>query len=202
MQNKFESIDKQHRDVIGAPNLNSISSWRSPFGPIYQIPLFIIFLIALCAPDDVLQRYPFTAWFALAVRGILLSIFSLADIKNFADSTDYPQIALLVCALHWVWLAFALVITALISDYVRAREGYVFWRFSRECDGRVGWKDLKIVFVGLLLFPTVLFVATMVPGDWSMIRGLTTKNRLGMGLLFWSCFWGGWFGIRFGLPPC
>lgn len=174
---------------IPPSKLPSGFSWRSPFGPIHQLPLLAIFIVSLFAPEDIFQRYPSTARFASSVRDVLLKIFDLADINRFAESTDYPQVALLVCALHWTWLPIAILISTCIFEYVRAREGYAVWRASRGGDGRVVWLDLKIAVGGLLIFPVVLMVLSMVGGDWSMTPGLTTKNRLGMGLIFWVGFW-------------
>lgn len=187
-QNKHQ-LDVHEARILDASKQRSSFSWRSPFGPVYQLPQLTIFLIAMLAPEDVFQRYPLAARFASSVRGALLGIFDLADIKRFADSTDYPQVAWLVSSLHWVWLPIAFVISVLIFEYVHAQEEYVVWRFGRGDDGRVGWKDLKIVLSGLLLFPAALVILSMVAGDWSMVPGLTTNNRLGMGLLFWIGFW-------------
>lgn len=182
-------LEAREASILDASKQRSSFSWRSPFGPVYQLPQLTIFLIAVLAPEDVFQRYPLASRFASTVRSSLLGIFNLADIKRFAESTDYPQVAWLVASLHWVWLPIAFVISVLIFEYVHAQEEYVVWRFSRGDDGRVGWKDLKIVLCGLLLFPAALVILSMVAGGWSMVPGLTTNSRLGMGLLFWIGFW-------------
>ena len=187
-QNNITKINDFEKQILEEAKLRSNFSWRSLFGPIHQIPLLAIFLIAIFAPKDVLQSYPLAAWLASSVRYALLNIIYLADIKRFADSTDYPQVALLVCALHWAWLPVSVLINVLIFEYVRYREGYVFWRFSRGGDGSIQWKDLKAA-IGSLLFPLGMLVLTMMPGDWSMTPDITTGSRFGMGLLFWIGFW-------------
>jgi hypothetical protein len=188
-KNDLTQKEEQELLLIEASQIRSNFSWRSPFGPLYQLPLLAIFLVGIFAPEDVLSRYPLAAWFAGLVRSTLLQVSDYADINNFATSTDYPQIALLICALHWVWLAVSVFLSAVIFEYVRAREGYVVWRFGRNGKGSVGWADLKMLIGGLVLFPSALIVLTMIPGDWSMTSGLITTNRVGMALLFWIGFW-------------
>lgn len=188
---EFQNESELHcqKKVLDASKGRSVFSWRGPFGPVHQLPLLSIFLVSILTPEDVLQHHPAAARFSSFVRETLLRIFDFADIKHFADSTDYPEVALLVCALHWAWIFIAAFMSALIFEYVRVREGYVIWRARRGGDGRVVWQDLKVVIAGLLLFPSALMVLTMVGGDWSMAPGLTTNNRLGMGLMFWAGFW-------------
>lgn len=181
-------MTREHQILEAAKRRNGFS-WRSPGGPVYQLPLLAIFCVAVFAPEDVFHRYPLAGQFADMVRRALLGALSIADIRRFADSTDYPQVALLVCALHWAWLPVAAFVQVGIFEFVRMREGYVVWRHSRNGEGRIGWADWKLLLLSAATIPVLLAVATMVPGDWSMAPGLTTRSRLGLGVLLWIIFW-------------
>lgn len=187
MRGATASVGDEQRLIAEAGKRNGFS-WRSPGGPVFQTPLLLIFLLAILAPGDILDRYAAGRHFAQAVRSRLLEISPLLDIGRFADSTAYPQVALLVCALHWAWLPFSVLISAGIFEYARAREKYVVWRHIRGDDGRIKWKDLGICLAGAGFSVPTVIILTMVPGDWSLAAGLTTESRLGLGLMMWAGF--------------
>jgi hypothetical protein len=140
-------------------------------------------------PEDILDTNPLAESFAIAVRGLFLSIGEFADLDRFAASTQYPQPALLLAALHWSYLPLH-IITAIVLGEIRLRKyGWAFWQESRGGNGSVGIAELKIA-LSAPLWIAGLMVLTMLPGDWSLFGdGLTTNSRLGMSTMFLIGFW-------------
>ncbi|MBG9390403.1 hypothetical protein I5803_20400 [Caenimonas sp. DR4.4] len=175
-------------------------SWRSPGGPIYQCPLLLIFIVAIAAPEDVVRRNQMVGRFTASIREVLMSLFAGADIGRFSESTKFSEVALLVCALHWTWLIISIFATAIIFEVVRAKEGYVVWKYLRGGGGRLGWRDLWLVLGSVMVCPAALLALTASPGDWSLVKGLATDSRLGFGLLLWAAFWVSGIALGFVYP--
>lgn len=164
-------------------------SWRSPVGPLTTIPILVVFLTGLLVSQTILDESHIASITVRFVRGILLKISSMADIDRFASSTEYKQVALLTTCLHWALLPIQSFAMMALTELGIARGNWRMWKATRGGNGRVGLADLKVLLVGLPLLFGSLVVATMVPGDWSLIQGLTTRNRVGMSVLFLTIFW-------------
>jgi hypothetical protein len=165
-------------------------SWLSPVGPLTTIPILLVFAIGLLVSENVLDASPIAALLAKAAHNSLLAISRFADIGNFSRSTNYPQVALLVSSMHWLLLPIQTLGMIALTE-IGIKEGkWHLWKSTRSGVGRVGVADLKLVLIGLPLLFGALIVATMVPGDWSILRGgLTTGSRLGMSTVFLVVFW-------------
>lgn len=167
-----------------------ISPWSlmSPFGPINSAPMLAIFLLGVFAPHDILDSNDFLAAFVENVRQILLSVAHWADIASFAYSTSYPQVALLVSALHWAFLPLHILLFILLNELYLYRFGWHRWRSTRPGRLKVDAQDLKALCC-VPMFGAGLGVLTMMPGDWSLADGLTTGSQVGMSTMFFIGFW-------------
>ncbi|MFY7856561.1 MAG: hypothetical protein ACOVQT_10515, partial [Rubrivivax sp.] len=150
--------------------------------------MLTITMIGLLTPPDVLDSSPSAATFAAKVRDTLLSVGEWADIAAFANSTDYPQVALLVCALHWAFLPIHISTSIFLNEIYLYRFGWHRWRATRESKLAVTKADLKLLLVVPVLIAG-LGVCTMMPGDPSRYEGLTTESRVGMSFMFFAAFW-------------
>lgn len=162
-------------------------SWRSPLGPLHQPPLLAITFLCFFGPSDIFSRHPFALDVANSVRNALMLMHPSADIAIFANSTDFPEIALLATALYWLWLPYSVIIYMITFEYVQRVYGYAVWKRLRGHDGRIQTKDISNTVLGNLFFLTGLYILTMMPGGWSLIDpdGMT---RASMGVVFWAAF--------------
>ena len=167
-----------------------IWSWRSPVGPLVTVPFFLIFIVAVFAPINVLDESGFANWIGNVGRKTLLRVNDLADLKSFADSTAYPQIALLISAMHWMLLPITLITLLILGEIGVREDRWQMWLRTRGGIGAINFKEVQVIMAGLLIFCIASVVATIVPGEWSLARGLTTQSRVGMGAMLGLVFFG------------
>lgn len=163
--------------------LQTLCSWRSMLGPLLTIPKLLIVLTALFSPLDVLDRYPSLAAIAGQTRNFLLDINMFADIARYADSTAYPQVALLVCALCWLWLPFSVALLVVLSEIWIAQTNWSIWKKTLPFSGMKLLRHATNTMIVVVILAVCAASATMIPGDWSLADGITTNNRLGLGLI-------------------
>lgn len=157
--------------------------WRSQLGPLVTIPQILIIAAAIGSPLNILDRSPSLAATVSLARRFLLDVNELADIARYADSTAYPQVALLVCALNWLWLPFSVVLLFLITEVGIARTNWNIWKRTQPTGGMYLLKFAGKMLAGTGVFTLAAIFATMTPGDWSLTNGITTNSRYGLGLL-------------------
>ena len=153
-------------------------SMRGVLSPLVLVPILLTVLITLFAPEDVLTRYPLAEKFTYSVRSTLLSISKYTDIANHANSTRYPQVALLVNSLlwiFWIWNSLIYCVQGFVNYDILVRRRIPLGPFPR--------KEIKAVCLGGLLLISGIAGLTILPGDPSFMRGITTHNRVGYAFL-------------------
>lgn len=150
-------------------------SLRGSLSPLLLLPMAIPVLTALFAPDNVLDVWPwmrrFTEWVQRLVPFVRMS--------GHADSTTYPQVALLthsmtlmvipIASLVWLWQSIV---------------NYSYLLARRRAIGRAGIKlHLALLLVGPPLFLGATYVLMVLPGDPSFAKGMSTRSRGGFALL-------------------
>jgi hypothetical protein len=138
----------------------------------WVIPILLFPLIAIFAPIDILDRWPFLTGAVDAVRSVLLRLWPQVDFFRHALSTRFPQVATVAtayAAVCWVWTTG---ITLLISTMGHRR--------VRATMAEHGAKKLFWFSFGFPLFALGgLFVFFALPGDPGFARNLTTGSRIG-----------------------
>jgi hypothetical protein len=140
--------------------------------------------VVLFAPTDVLTQSPLAKAFAQGTRNFLVGISPLIDIARHANSTRYPELALLTNALIWVLFYWTALITCILS--------FVNYEFSRaRREATVTTPTIKRAS-GIAVFSLIFFVIspaafTSLAGDPSFAKGITTQSRIGYALLAALC---------------
>lgn len=149
-------------------------SWMGSLSPLLLLPMLTMIVLGTFAPDNVLDAWPiaksFTRWTAQQFDWI----------GNHAQSTSYPQVALLIaCTSTWLfmWMAFISCVQSFVN--------YPILLNRQKANRTVTWKQLLIVFACIPLFIGSLIFAFALPGDPSWANGFTTSGR--GGLIFLCC---------------
>jgi hypothetical protein len=148
-------------------------SWMGSLSPLFLVPIACVVLIALLAPNNVLDQWPlakvFTNWM----------LKNLPFMNRHADSTNYPQVALLVNCLT-VFFIPTLGVIWLIQSVVNYK--YLLKR-NKATKAVTASKHLFIVLFGPPCFFTVIYFLVGLAGDPSWAKDFTTSNRWGIALL-------------------
>ncbi len=163
-------------------------SWMGSLSPLFLVPIACVVLIALFAPNNVLDQWPlakvFTSWM----------LKNLPFMNRHADSTNYPQVALLVNCLT-VFLILPLGIVWLTQGTVNYPRNLARNRATKVLTVQ---KHLFIIFIATPFICAMLYVMVGMAGDPSWAKGFTTHQRSGLaalsGLTIWlySMVIGGW----------
>lgn len=163
-------------------------SWLGSLSPLLLGPVSLLVMVALFAPDTVLDQWPlakaFTNWMQL----------KLPFINRHADSTSYPQVALLVNCLT-VALIPMLSLVWLTASFVNYPKLLARNRATKQLKVTT---HLFIVFIGTPFILLMLYVMVGIGGDPSWAKGFTTHRRSGLaflnGFMLWgmSMVFGGW----------
>jgi hypothetical protein len=150
-------------------------SWMGAYSPLLICPLLLLIGVAMFTPDNVLDIWPL----AKAFTNFMMS--RLSWIGNHAQSTNYPQVALLiacmtVCLMAWTSCVFFVQSVVNYPTLLKNQRQYrtVTWRLA-----------LLAAFVGVPLFIFAAIFAFAIPGDVSWAKGFTTTSRAG--LVFIGC---------------
>lgn len=182
---------KDEQDVT--PDQEPVRATRILFNPLALFLWLMPAAVALFAPLDVLDRYPFAA---TVVDNM---VQCLPALRGHAAATKFPQVALLhatllllflgpLTLLHWAYMHYA--------QWKRRTVG-LRDRFRRD---RV---ILLKVVLGSILFTAGLFLQFLVlHGDWSVTPGLATESRLGLAVMFGVHMWGCAFLASIALSYC
>lgn len=161
-------------DVPDIPPPVPAFSLRGAISPLLWIPVALSASITLFAPDNILDLLPAARRFVHWVQ----SLVPFLNMRAHADSTTYPQVALLthsmtvvlVPLLSLVWLWQSIV-------------NYPILLARRIGLGRL---TLKQHFMQLLSVPLLLggiYVLIAIPGDPSFALGFTTHSRVGLAFI-------------------
>lgn len=155
-----------------------VFSLRGVFAPQISIPLFVIVLQALFAPADVLSRYE---WCRAVTQFVVMVI---PQVARHADSTAYPQVALLVSSLVWIFWPWCSVMYGLwcVLNWERAKT-----RLAKS--GRYTWRQHITLLLGVPFCIGVLWFITAMPADPVAFDGLTTGNRIGLAFMNTLSLW-------------
>ncbi|MFC3148371.1 hypothetical protein ACFOEN_12140 [Piscinibacterium candidicorallinum] len=155
-------------------------SWRGALNPPFLILLLCATAIPLLAPVDVLERSAVLTTFSEMVREAILKINPSWDIATHANSTRYPQMALLANA----FFVIAFYLAVAISCTLELTQNYNIARARRAAmNTHVNGGALfgaVILTIFALISPMIL---TGMQGDPSWVAGLTTNNRIGYSMV-------------------
>lgn len=155
-------------------------SWLGSLSPLLLGPIALLVLIALFAPNNVLEQWPvakaFTNWMQA----------KLPFINRHADSTTYPQVALLVNCLT-VALIPLLSLVWLVASFAN----YPKLLARNRATKALGWqKHLFVIFFATPFILAMLYVMVGISGDPSWAKGFTTHHRGGLAFLNGGMLWG------------
>lgn len=156
-------------------------TWMGAYSPLLIVPLLMLIGVAMFAPDNVLDAWPYARSFTNAVGS------RLSWIGNHAQSTNYPQVALLiacltVCLLAWTTCVF------FIQSMVNYRKLLMRQRAHRTLTWGLA---IGAFFVGIPMFVFGVALAFALPGDPSWALGFTTGSRTGLLIVSFGLSYGG-----------
>lgn len=156
-------------------------SWMGAYSPLLTGPLLLFICVALFAPDNVLDVWPVTRGFTNYVA------LKLPWIGNHAQSTNYPQVALLIAC-----MTIILLIWNLCVFFVQSVVNYPKLLVRQQQYRTVTWSlALGATFVGIPLFVWSTGFAFALPGDPSWANGFTTTRRAGLLFICFGLSYGG-----------
>lgn len=145
-------------------------TWMGAYSPLLIVPLLMLIGVALFAPDNVLDVWPYARSFTNTIGS------RLSWIGNHAQSTNYPQVALLiacltVCLLAWTTCVF----------FVQSIVNYQKLLLRQRMHRTLTWGLVfGATFVGIPIFVFGVATAFALPGDPSWAQGFTTGSRIGL----------------------
>ncbi len=143
--------------------------------PFLLVPMLLPPMVALIAPVNVLD----SMWWAKRITEWIQSLAPFIDMTAHANSTVYPQVALLVHSLTIVVIPFTGVVWIILSLI-----SYPKNLARRRAIGRMPVRQhLLILLIGPPLFLGAIYVSVALPGDPSFALGFTTHNRSGFAIL-------------------
>jgi hypothetical protein len=165
MKRRSEHVDVESSSSESLPAVPAFSK-LGLLSPLLLLPASIAPMVALWAPANVLDRWPwlrrFTAWMVEHVPAV----------EGHANSTIHPQMALLVNCLV---IAAVPVLAAVVFWQAWANYPYLLKR--RRQLGRLALKQHFVVALGLAIGAVLITAMVMIPGDPSWAPGATTHSR-------------------------
>jgi hypothetical protein len=156
-------------------------TWTGAYSPLLTVPLLIFICVALFAPDDVLDVWSVARWFT----NYMVTKFQW--IGSHAQSTNYPQVALLIAC-----MTIFLMIWNICIVFVQSVLNYPKLLLRQQQCRTLSWRlALGATIVGIPLFVFSTGLAFALPGDPSWANGLTTTRRAGLLLVCFGLSYGG-----------
>jgi len=157
----------------------SLSGSLSPF---LLAPMVLTVLVALFAPADILDMWPWARRFTIWVRQTL----PFMPLHVHAESTTYSQVALLTHCLTLTVIPIASLIWSL-----QAIVNYPLLLARRHALGRLEIKHhlMVLMVMPLLMLGSVYFFMAL-PGDPSFSKGITTHSRIGFAFFSFAAMYG------------
>ncbi len=181
MSHKFDFEDTNTKSSEIPPLPIPPFTWMGAYSPLLIAPLLLLVSVAAFAPDNVLDAWPSAKGFT----SFMASKFSW--IGNHAQSTNYPQVALLiacmtVCLLGWTICIF----------FVQSTVNYPFLLARQKKCRTIKWSlAIAATFIGVPLFVSCIALAFALPGDPSFAKGFTTGSRIGLLIVCFGLSYGG-----------
>ncbi|WP_140637421.1 hypothetical protein [Methylibium rhizosphaerae] len=149
-------------------------SWAGALSPLLLVPMAIPVLVALFAPDNVLDLWPWARRFTACVQRMV----PFMNMSAHANSTVFPQVALLAHS-----LTVALIPVLSLVWTVQSVAVYPQNLARRSALGRMPVKQHLMVLLSPLLFLGSIYFFIAIPGDPSFGKGFTTHSRGGFAFL-------------------
>lgn len=173
---KNDAIDSRvlaaNQTPPGIPPTIPAFSWVGMFSPLILAPISLPALAALAAPNNVLDIFPSGRLFIDWMQS--MAPFSL---NAHADSTDYPQVALLTHSLSLAVIAITTVIWTALSLWT-----YPHNLARRKALGKLPVKQHLSIMAGAPLVLCCVYAMAGIAGDPSFGHGLTIHSRVGLSL--------------------
>lgn len=164
------------KDVHSVPAF----SWRGALAPHVIAATLAPLFLAVALPGDVLERLPVLA----ALLDSLTEVFP--SLLRTAEATVFPQVALVV--LLSVIVGYAIVAFHFVWASLHVNRKVISARF-RASGSTSPIKLTSVAIVGLVMSVGGLWAFVALPGDPSFAEGLTTRSRVGLGLLSSVLVW-------------
>jgi hypothetical protein len=140
----------------------------------YVVPMSAYATVVLFAPADILAKHPWAKQWADAARQTLMALSKNIDIYKHAQTTAFPQVAILSSALA-IYLVIFIALTLCVRGMYTRR-----YRAALEKLNKVRFKDKLGT---LLIFPPLgifcMWAFFCLGGDPSFAIGYTTQGRGG-----------------------
>ena len=163
------------RAALPQESVLPLSSWPGLLSPVFWLLVIVQLVLALGVPETWATENTFARELAIAVRSTLLSVSRHADIGSHANSTSFPNVALLSHA--WMWLAMALL---LVYNSLAALLHWKTWMdwLPRRIPQVAGTIKASTAAVGVLILLAGPVVFTMMPGSSSIIDHAELGSRV------------------------
>ena len=166
----YDENDKQE-----APPTIPVFSFRGALSPLLVAPIVVLFFITVFSPLMVLDMFPWALKFTDLVQRLMPGV----NMKAHANSTIYPQVALLANS-----LTVALVLPLSLVWLWQSMENYHQLLARRQALGRLSIKmHLGLLLVGPTFCLAIIYFLVGIPGDPSFAKGATTHSRFGLAFL-------------------
>jgi len=175
-------------DALEPPPPTPPFTWLGAASPLLVVPLLLLMGVAMFAPHNVLDVLPIAKAFTTRMGE------SLMWIGNHAQSTNYPQVALLmacmtVCILVWESVVF----------FLQSLVSYPTLLQKQQRHRTVTWRQALLVASCVPVIILCTISAFAIPGDLSSAQGFTTTSRAGLTFLSVGLAYGG--GLVIGGSP-
>jgi hypothetical protein len=155
-------------------------TWMGAYSPLLMGPLLLLIGVAMFAPDNVLDTWPLAKVFTSFVGS------KISWIGNHAQSTHYPQVALLIACMTVSLLTWTTGVF-----FIQSIVNYPTLLDNQRQYRTVWWRTLLIVLACVPLMLLILLFAFALPGDPSWAKGFTTASRAGLVFLCLGVCYGG-----------
>jgi hypothetical protein len=155
-------------------------TWMGAYSPLLIVPLLLLICVAMLAPDNVLDIWPVAKAFTELMGK------HISWIGNHAQSTNYPQVALLIAC-----MTVGLLVWTSLVFFVQSVVNYPTLLDNQRQYRTVWWRTLLIVLACVPLMLLILIFAFALPGDPSWAKGFTTASRAGLVFLCLGVCYGG-----------
>jgi hypothetical protein len=175
MKSKSRQYSEIETPSVPIPAPIPAFSWKGSLSPALLIPMAVPVLVALFGPDNILDLLPLARRFTEWVQHII----PFVRMSGHADSTTYPQVALLVHSLSLTLIPLASLVFLWqgILNYPQ-----ILARSKARGRLKVG-QHLLILIVAPLFMLGIMYVLVALPGDPSFAKGATTHSRGGLAFM-------------------
>jgi hypothetical protein len=155
--------------------------FRWTFFPLLGLPPTVFIAVAMLAPSDVLQVWPWAKSLVTITQHATHQALPWIDFFRHAKSTEFSQVASLASAIGFWWclLLVATVFAISVLGLSHGRQHYRQYHTRRQL--------LALVAVAPLLALLTFFGFFGLSGDPSFATGLTVSSRVGYAAMGAGC---------------